>query len=52
MSEMSREMTPDVELLKEWLLMGGCETPCGCWVVPDGTCDHGEASWLIQLAVI
>ena len=26
---------------------GGCETTDGCFVEPDGSCDHGQPSWLL-----
>ena len=31
---------------------GGCEATDGCWVEPDGTCDHGQPSWLLALCLI
>jgi hypothetical protein len=31
---------------------GGCEALDGCWVEPDGTCEHGEPSWLLRLGYI
>ena len=33
---------------------GGCEAACphGCWVEPDGTCPHGNPSWLLKLGLI
>jgi hypothetical protein len=31
---------------------GGCEATDGCWVEPDGVCEHGCKSWLIVLGVI
>ena len=44
--------TPSIEQLEEWEREGGCETPCGCWVEPDGTCEHGQDSWLLILGMI
>jgi hypothetical protein len=40
---------PDVETLIEWEAQGGCEAACShhCWVEPDGTCPHGNPSWLL-----
>jgi len=35
---------PSVEDLIEWMHEGGCYTPCGCWVEPDGVCPHGQKS--------
>jgi hypothetical protein len=46
------EETPTIEQLIEWESEGGCETPCGCWVEPDGTCEHGKPSWLILMGMI
>jgi hypothetical protein len=31
---------------------GGCEATDGCWVEPDGHCEHGEPSWLLALGLI
>lgn len=31
---------------------GGCEATDGCWVEPDGHCQHGCPSWLVKLGVI
>ncbi len=31
---------------------GGCEATDGCWVEPDGICEHGKKSWLIVLGMI
>ena len=31
---------------------GGCEAIDGCFVEPDGTCEHGQPSWLLALALI
>ena len=44
--------SPDVRDLVEGMEGGGCETPDGCWVEPDGTCQHGYPSWLIILGMI
>ena len=45
---------PDIETLMEWEAEGGCEAACphGCWVEPDGTCPHGNPSWLLRLGLI
>ena len=45
---------PDVETLIEWEAEGGCEAACPhhCWVEPDGTCIHGNPSWLLKLGLI
>ena len=45
---------PDVETLIAWESEGGCEAACPnhCWVEPDGTCRHGNPSWLLQMGMI
>lgn len=45
---------PSVATLKRWMDEGGCEAKCryGCWVEPDGTCEHGCESWLLVLGMI
>jgi len=41
--------TPSDEQLSQWMMDGVCEAVDGCTVEPDGTCEHGSPSWLIQL---
>ena len=43
---------PDIDQLIEWESEGGCEATDGCWVEPDGTCEHGCQSWLLELGMI
>ena len=43
---------PDIDQLQMWEEEGGCETPDGCWVEPDGTCEHGHKSWLLIMGMI
>lgn len=43
---------PDIETLEEWDSGGGCEATDGCWVEPDGVCEHGHPSWLLRLGYI
>ena len=43
---------PTIEQLEEWEYEGGCEATDGCWVEPDGICEHGCNSWLIELGMI
>jgi hypothetical protein len=31
---------------------GGCEATDSCFVEPDGTCEHGQPSWLLTLGLI
>jgi len=40
---------PDEEKLMEMYSDGGCEATDGCRVEPDGICEHGHPSWLMQL---
>ena len=43
---------PDIEQLQMWEEEGGCEAPDGCWVEPDGICEHGHKSWLLIMGMI
>jgi hypothetical protein len=43
---------PDRERLQEWESEGGGEALDGCWVEPDGYCEHGHPSWLLALGLI
>ena len=43
---------PSVRTLEKWLNDGGCKALDGCWVEPDGTCEHGTPSWLLALGLI
>jgi hypothetical protein len=45
---------PDIETLMAWEAEGGCEAACPhqCWVEPDGTCTHGNQSWLLRMGLI
>ena len=45
---------PSIETLMAWEAEGICEAACphGCVVEPDGTCQHGKPSWLIELGLI
>jgi hypothetical protein len=54
LAEWRRENTPSIEQLMRWESEGGCEAagPCGCWVEPDGRCEHGHPSWLRFLGFI
>jgi hypothetical protein len=54
-SEVQPEQTeqPDLEKLIGWFTEDdGCEATDGCWVEPDGTCQHGYQSWLVVLGLI
>jgi len=48
----SSEEPPDIETLMQWEAEGGCEATDGCWVEPDGNCEHGHKSWLLELGLI
>ena len=45
---------PDIATLMDWEAAGGCEAACPyhCWVEGDGTCEHGNPSWLIVMGLI
>jgi hypothetical protein len=43
---------PDVHTLNDWIQQGGCEALDGCWIEPDGHCEHGYPSWLIYMDLI
>ena len=43
---------PEFAILQEWEEQGGCQATDGCWVEPDGECEHGYPSWLIYLELI
>jgi len=43
---------PDLHELTEAQSEGGCEATDGCWVEPDGCCEHGHPSWLIRLGLV
>lgn len=47
-----RNQQPTMEQLREWESEGGCEATDGCWVEPDGYCEHGCPSWMIVLGLI
>jgi len=44
---------PSLDALQRWQDEdGGCEATDGCWVEPDGVCQHGHVSWLLWLGLI
>ena len=43
---------PSLSDLQVWDSDGGCEATDGCWVEPDGECEHGHPSWLIRMGLI
>jgi len=46
------EDEPSVDTIMEWMDESGCEATDGCWVEPDGVCQHGYPSWLLYLGLI
>ncbi len=43
---------PSTTTLEKWSNDCGCKALDGCWVEPDGTCEHGSPSWLLALNLI
>jgi hypothetical protein len=43
---------PTLEQLEAWADEGICEATDGCQVEPDGECEHGNPSWLVELGLI
>lgn len=43
---------PTQEELAEFVYDSVCPATDGCDVEPDGVCEHGHPSWLIQLGLI
>lgn len=45
---------PEFETILDWGDEGGSEAACpeGCWVEPDGWCEHGRPSWLLVLGMV
>jgi hypothetical protein len=41
---------PDPDTLADWLADGICRCPDECMTTPDGSCEHGLASWYLILA--
>jgi hypothetical protein len=51
--EVNHMRRPSLEELQRQLEEdGGCEAIDGCFVEPDGTCEHGQPSWLLALGLI
>ena len=51
--KVNRMRRPSLEELQRQLEEdGGCEATDGCFVEPDGTCEHGQPSWLLALGLI
>ena len=43
---------PSIEELEDMSNDGECETTDGCYVEPDGICEHGHQSWVVALGLI
>jgi len=43
---------PTIGTLLEWAHAGVVDATDGCRVEPDGECEHGYPSWLIELGVV
>jgi hypothetical protein len=41
---------PDPETIAEWMADGVCRCPDDCLVAPEGSCEHGLASWWLVLS--
>ena len=44
--------TPDIEEIGGMVMGDDCEATDGCWVEPDGWCEHGNNSWLLEMGMI
>jgi hypothetical protein len=48
-----RRPHPSQRTLERWVHEGGgVYAVDGCWVEPDGVCEHGSESWLLRLGLI
>ncbi len=43
--------TPTIDQVELWTVDGGCEATDGCWVEPDGRCEHGHVSWMLWMGL-
>jgi hypothetical protein len=43
---------PSIDQLLEWETEGIAQATDGCYVEPDGICEHGCKSWFIVLGLI
>lgn len=52
-AEVAEPQPPDKATLWQWVdAYGLCTATDGCWVEPDGTCEHGHLSWLVVLGLV
>ena len=42
---------PSHKTMMKWIEEGRAKATDGCWVEPDGRCEHGHASWLLELGI-
>jgi len=52
MERTKRKKEPTIKQLERWVYDGVCEATDGCRVEPDGTCEHGCQSWLLEMGLI
>lgn len=50
--EPKRTKAPTLATAERWMNKGGAKATDGCWVEPDGRCEHGCPSWLLELGLI
>ena len=43
---------PSISTMQHWMMDGVAKATDGCEVEPDGTCEHGNPSWLIAEGLI
>lgn len=43
---------PTFDELEEWVNDGVAKATDGCYVEPDGTCEHGHPSWLLKYGIV
>jgi hypothetical protein len=46
------DQQPSDDQIEEWVYDSVCDATDGCQVEPDGRCEHGHVSWLLQLGLI
>lgn len=47
-----KKKPPSIKTIERWFMDGYCKTPDGCKVEPDGSCPHGQQSWMLILGLI
>lgn len=51
-SKRPRKRQPSVKTMEKWAMDGVAQATDGCRVEPDGVCQHGCKSWLLELGII